>query len=110
MSRKTLLAIAASAELFLGAYCVLAFVAWTARIYLFTAGKAEFSPVLIVWAALAAGCFFLYSKTMDKIHELEAMEATELKRPVIDPAPDLDIAQESAEESHEEAAAPTLKG
>ena len=96
MSRKTLLVIAASAELFLGAYFVLAFVAWTARIYLFTAGKSEFSPMLIVWASLAAACFWLYSKTLEKIHD---MESTESKLREID----LNSARGAAEESPETA-------
>lgn len=75
MSRKTLLTIAASAELFLGAYFVLAFVAWMARVFVFNAGKTEFSPMLIVWASLAAACLWLYSKTMERIKDLDAAEA-----------------------------------
>lgn len=101
-----LLAIAASIELLFGAYCVLAFIAWTARIYLFTAGKAEFSPVLIVWAALAAGSFWLYSKTMEKIHEMESIDEKAMK---MDRAIHIEPPEELSQPGADNEASPTLK-
>jgi hypothetical protein len=97
MSRKTLLTIAASAELFLGAYFVLAFVAWVARVFVFNAGKTEFSPMLIVWASLAAASLWLYSKTMERIRDLEAAEAKliEIAKP---PEPELESSQPAQDE------------
>jgi membrane protein implicated in regulation of membrane protease activity len=104
MSRKTLLTIAASAELFLGAYFVLAFVAWVARVFVFNAGKTEFSPMLIVWASLAAASLWLYSKTMERIRDLEAAEAK-----LIEIAKPLEPKLESTEPAQDEAESHTLK-
>jgi len=75
MSRKALLAIAASAELLIGAYCALAFVAWTLRTLLFSSGEGRFPYVIFVWGPLAAICFWLYSRTVNKVRELESGEA-----------------------------------
>lgn len=69
-----MLAIACAAELFLGAYFMLAFFAWFAKLYLFTAGNGGFSVMLIVWIALAAGCFALYNTTRKRMKEIEEAE------------------------------------
>ncbi len=70
MSKKVLLVIAASAELCLGAYFLLAFFSWCARIYLFSAGRESFSVMIIVWFVLAAACFVLYGITRRKLKEM----------------------------------------
>ncbi len=78
MSRKTWLAIAAIAELVLGAYFVLAFFAWVAKSVLAStfnsannpAGNsaASFPIVLLIWLVLAAVSFVLYNRTKRKIN------------------------------------------
>lgn len=70
MSRKALLVVAAATELCLGAYFLLAFFGWCARIYLFNAGREGFSVMIVVWFALAAGCFALYGYTRRKLKEM----------------------------------------
>lgn len=67
MSKKVLLVIAAAAELCLGAYFLLAFFGWCAKIYLFSAGRESFSVMIVVWFVLAAGCFVLYGVTRRKL-------------------------------------------
>jgi len=70
MSRKALLVVAAAAELCLGAYFLLAFFGWCARIYIFSAGREEFSMMIIIWFLLAAGCFTAYGITRRKLKQL----------------------------------------
>jgi hypothetical protein len=70
MSRKVLFVIAAAGELCLGAYFLLAFFGWCARIYLFNAGREHFSVMIIVWFVLAAGCFALYGITRRKLKQM----------------------------------------
>jgi len=73
MSKKTLLVIAASAELFLGAYFILAFFAWFAKTYLFTVSKSgSFSIMLVVWLVLAAASFVMYLRTRRKMKDLDS--------------------------------------
>jgi hypothetical protein len=70
MSRKVLLVIAAAGELCLGAYFLLAFFGWCARIYLFNAGRERFSIMIVVWFVLAASCFVLYGITRRKLKDM----------------------------------------
>lgn len=89
MSRKTLLAIIASAELFLGAYFILAFFAWIAKQLLITSfgtgsigpGKSSsfFPFVIAMWLALAGVSFLLYNRTKRKIKGLEPETPKETK-------------------------------
>ena len=78
MSRKTFLAIVAFVQLFLGAYFVLAFFAWIAKMVLASSftpehGKgAAFLPfMLAVWVVLAALSFVLYNRTKRKLKNME---------------------------------------
>jgi hypothetical protein len=107
MSRKTLLTILASAELFLGAYFVLAFLAWFAKLYLFNEGNKSFSVMLIVWLVLAATCFGIYGKTMSKIKSLEfpKVKPSDLDR-LVSPEP----AQQPTHPPAEGPASHSLKG
>jgi hypothetical protein len=72
MSRKTLLYIAASAELCLAGYFVMAFLAWCAKLYLFSSGHNSFSVILLLWPALAIACFVLYALTRRQAKQLES--------------------------------------
>jgi hypothetical protein len=72
MSRKTLLMIAAGAELFFGAYFMLAFMAWGARVFIFSQKENHASVMVVVMAILTATCFSLYPVTLRKIRELES--------------------------------------
>jgi hypothetical protein len=67
MSRKVLLVIAASLELCLGAYFLLAFFAFCARTYLFSTSRGRFSVMMVVWIVLATACFTLYVVTRRKL-------------------------------------------
>lgn len=76
MSRKTWLAIAAFAELLLGAYFILAFFAWVAKSVLqstFSAGSSasSFPVALVIWLVLAVTSFVLYNRTKRKIKNLD---------------------------------------
>jgi 4-hydroxybenzoate polyprenyltransferase len=79
MSRKTVLTLTATVELALCAYFILAFFAWCAKLFLFSAGGPAFSSMLIVWLVLAATTLALYMRTMRRIKELEKDEAKMLK-------------------------------
>lgn len=107
MSRKALLTILASAELFLGAYFVLAFLAWCAKLYLFTDGNGSFSMMLIVWLVLAATCFWLYGRTINKIKNLDfpTVKPSDLDR-LVSP----ELTQQSSHPPAENSAKQSLKG
>ena len=74
MSRKTQLAIAAAAELSLGAYCGLASVAWCAKTFLFNSEKISFSPMVLLWFALMVIFVAMYVVTWRRRKALEAEE------------------------------------
>jgi hypothetical protein len=99
MSKKTLLALAAFAELFLGAYFILAFFAWIAKYFLAASfasapgkGSSFFPFILAIWIVLAASSFVLYTRTRRKIKNLAPDAPKELK-------------SESKSESHQTTAA-----
>jgi hypothetical protein len=75
MSKKTVLVITAAVELCLGAYFMLAFFAWCAKLFIFNSGKSQVSLMLAGWTALAATCFVLYNRTRRKIRKIEETEA-----------------------------------
>ena len=104
MSRKTQLAIAAAVELFLGAYCGLAFVAWCAKTFLFNAEKISFSPMVLLWFVLMGVFVAMYIATWRRRKALEAeeeqikaLERFALAQPAT--APDTSAAQGAAKES-----------
>jgi len=73
MSRKALLILAASAELCLGCYFLLAFIGWCMRMFLFSSGQQPaFSPMLVILPVLAAACFALYPFTRRKMRQLDS--------------------------------------
>jgi hypothetical protein len=76
MSPKTRLTIVAAAELSLGAYFMLAFVAWFAKATLFSPdGKTSFPFMLFVWGALMLASFAAYGITRRRMNELQAKES-----------------------------------
>ena len=84
MSRKTWLAIAAIAELFLGAYFILAFFAWFAKTLLVSNFSSEkstssFPIALVIWLVLSATSFVLYNRTKRKINTLESEKPKKTK-------------------------------
>lgn len=64
MTRKTQLSIATVIELLLGTYCVLACIAWCAKLFLPSPEKSTFSPMIAVWLVLAAIFFSMYIVTL----------------------------------------------
>jgi hypothetical protein len=71
MSRKTWIYIVACAELCLGTYFMLGFLAWLVKLFFLDPAKTTSPTILIVWAALAAGCFWLYVTAWRKMKEIQ---------------------------------------
>ncbi|HMD75917.1 MAG: hypothetical protein ABSG60_12350 [Terracidiphilus sp.] len=72
MKKKTMLLIAAWIESLFGAYFVLAFVAWFAKLFLFSTSPAYYGALLIVPAALSVGCYALFNITIRKYRDTDA--------------------------------------
>jgi hypothetical protein len=72
MSKKALLILAASAELCLGCYFLLAFIGWCMRMFLFSSGQVSFSIMMVILPLLAACSFALYPFTRKKMRELDS--------------------------------------
>lgn len=71
MSRKTLIYLMACAELCLGTYFMLGFLAWLVRIFFLDPSHSSSPATLVVWAVLAGGCFWLYVVAWRKIKEID---------------------------------------
>jgi len=85
MSRKTWLAVAAFVQLFLGAYFVLAFFAWVAKLMLVSTFSSEksaagFPLALVIWLALALVSFVLYNRTKRRLKNMEHAEPKKAKK------------------------------
>jgi uncharacterized membrane protein len=72
MKKKTMLLIAACIESLVGAYFMLAFVAWFAKLFLFSTSPAYYGALLIVPAALSVGCYVLFHITIRKYRDTDA--------------------------------------
>jgi hypothetical protein len=77
MSRKTFIYLVACAELCLGTYFMLGFLAWLVKIFFLDAKHTTSPATLLIWLVLAGGCFWLYVIAWRKTKEIEQ----DLKRP-----------------------------
>jgi hypothetical protein len=71
MSKRTLLLIASWLQLLVAAYCVLAFVAWSAKLFLLPEHRNSSDWLLLVPVILAAACFVLYPRTRKRIDRVD---------------------------------------
>jgi uncharacterized protein HemX len=71
MTRKTKLYIAAFAEVCLGSYFLLGFIAWCARLCFSPTNQSSIEIMMAVWAALAIGAFLMYFRTRRKLSQLD---------------------------------------
>jgi FtsH-binding integral membrane protein len=80
MKKETQLNIASWVALMLGAYFVLAFAAWSFKLFLFNPHPGKGSWILLIWGALAFISLFFYTRTRRAMKNLSAEQKETVSR------------------------------